>query len=522
MSIDRICCQNCGKGDAIHTCSLCKNTFYCNEECGAEDWVDHHKECNVKVSDTPIDAVMVPDEEFALVGDYVIQFPKDDGDGLSSIKLSDIARNYKSGEHYFFFPSKEGVPLGGEKVSNKMSLDYRLIITFQEISENGISGSTTITGEMRDVVVEKKSQSRAATEVVLQFRFSEEASSEFDKNITISNSAPTKLTFTLYKTHKDGNDNAEALVFSTVATVFPSTLFAKKNRVKGLRQIQRFGSDFKRNRQRSFFRSLATARLPSKSLYKGKAASLKSGVKIGIEVQYSQGQAEGYLKDVWFKIPRKIWREQELLPVVPPRDASIGSSLITTSPLKKMKIDTYNLQDITALCLHLRSSLADITDMMSENQEKDNTHFAMTKYASKISSCLKIMDVHHSMLLNEDGKGEEYVASPKVNSAIGQALKIQPVDAFFKSARVKYHEKKFKAQRTNFLLNNGRQLMERLQTKRGKLSTGVNIILMKRGKAKIRLQAIVNVLTKRFRENENKDVDDFLEEAGTVLAKERS
>lgn len=538
--MDSISCQNCEKSGAIHCCALCKNAFYCNEECGAEDWKDHHKECNVATVSRTIDSIMVPDDDdFTLVGDYFVQF----GSGGDGFKLSEIARDFKKGEHHFFQPSKEGVPLGGKKVPDKVKLSYRLDVEAQVIKDRGDIYSTSIQGPMNDVVIERKFQSRAGTEVVIQTRFAKEAQNEGDSNVMISAEAPTLLTFTFYKIISDAfKTDQQAQLFSTSAIVYPATLFSNRNRVKAVRQTQRFFSDTKReakksmddpgkehskmDRTKAFFKTITNPRLSSVFMYKGKSSNIGQGVKIGIEVEYSGGN-DGILNDVWFKIPLKLW-DTPFTAVVSDKI----SSPITTTTMKpnNVKVDTYNLEDITALCLHLRDSLSQLGEMMVDEDE-EKVLIAMKKHSSKIKTCLKIMDQHHDILLKEQDNQshasfEALEASPKVNAAIGQALEMQSIDALFKKSRKKAYKKTIKNWTITMLIKNGEGYIKRLDPKSA-LRTFVDVIRMGRGKAKIRLEAVMEVLLDRkgtgaVPEEQKDDVNSFLNRASDALASGKS
>ena len=422
-------CVKCGAPEARAPCAICKDAVYCDDLCGAEDWDEHVRECNVAMVDQHIDFILVPEgyEMDEGAPDFVVQCPNPEGTAMVEYSMSEIGLQEDSKD--VFFPSKElksrakGVSLD---FSNKKDIgtEYGFSITVTDFNNNtGVPLDSLI---LRGLDLEKDSKPTGRrfrgikNEIVLKPNLKAAVSADPDANlIDIDTNKSLVFAFQLFQ----NRDGKQKVVFNARGIMPPGAIFTRGNAL---------GSTGRR-----FFTTIFTKKKNRRSNvstpYQTKMQGSLNDVKIAMVFIKDKGRS-ATLEDIYFKIPIGDFRNGKWEDL----NADLEETTAPTKSLIEFKVDPYNLIDVTDLCFDLEERIEALGDLIG-NEESETYKRQYMRIQSRAKHYLTTLKPHQADL--QAGIGDEFEADYKVLTTINAAQKLEHIDAFF-SVSVKAERKK--------------------------------------------------------------------------------
>jgi hypothetical protein len=396
--------------------------------CGAEDWDEHLRECNVAMVDQHIDFILVPEGYEMSDGapDFVVQCPNPEGTATIEYALSEIGLQEDSKD--VFFPSKElksrakGVALD---FSNKdIGTEYGFSITVTDFNDNTVQDQLVLRG--LDLQKDSRPTGRRSrgikNEIVLKPNLKAAVSATPDANlIDIDTTKSLVFVFQLFQNKRDGNEIMQKVVFNARGIMPPGAIFTRGNAL---------GSTGRR-----FFTTIFTKKKDSVSTpYQTKMQGSLNDVKIAMVFIKDKDRTDATLEDIYFKVPPADFRQGKWDNL----NADLEESQAAIPTPIESKVDPYNLIDVTDLCFDLEERIEALGDLI-RNEELETYKREYIRNQSRAKHYLTILKPHQADL--QAGIGDEFEADYKVLTTISAAQKLEHIDAFF-SVSVKAERKK--------------------------------------------------------------------------------
>lgn len=448
-------CLKCNATGASAICSICKEVVYCNDICGAEDWVEHIAECNVVKSDQHIDFLLVPDniEMNEDAPDFVVQCPNVEGTAMVEYALSEIGLKNENMVDIFQTSTESKKNTAGIKLTPSAAVgdSYGFTIEVRDFNDTDATllGNINMEGlnlqdDMR--TSEKRGFFRSRTGVLNEVVLAPDLKNAKDAMMDIDITKSLTFTFRLFQRKGKG----EKTVFEAKGIMLPNTIFSK-----GDNTVKKGG-----RRARTFFRSIFTKKEggSSSASYKSKMKSSLNDVKIAMSFIKDKGRRTATLEDIYFKIPPSLFREggdnwvlADGSKMVEPVGAPVTNNVI--------KVDPYELVDVTALCFDLEDRVDALKSLIGDEEEETYKRAHM-KDLSRARYYLSVLKGHQAQL--QAGIGDEFEPEYKILAAIDAVEKLEPIEAFFSvsvNAEKKKELRRSKESNLRTLINSAKQVI---------------------------------------------------------------